>query len=141
MCGPSTPSTTPRVGARVDFFPAPGRTLPLGNLLFLNPSSPTSRHATHVRFCQSTPTTCLDSSVLVSIHMTGDLTKPLADSGLMREFTLCGGGSGGEDGVDMALGGKALELGVGDEGIIGRRVSMRLGGEVVADGIVGFNFS
>lgn len=73
--------------------------------------------------------------------MTGDLTKPLADSGLLREFTICGAGCGDEDGVEMALGGAALELDVGNEGIIGRRVSMRLGGQVVADGIVGFNFS
>jgi hypothetical protein len=35
---------------------------------------------------------------------------------------------------------QALSLDVGGDGIIGRRVSMRRGGEVVADGIVGFNF-
>ncbi len=55
MCGQETPSSTPRIGARVDFFPAPGHTqshLPLGNLLFVNPTSPTSSHATHVRFLQ-----------------------------------------------------------------------------------------
>ena len=81
MCGPETPSTTPRVGARVDFFPAPGLTrtgLPLSNLLFLNPSSPSSRHATHVRFHHSSPVSSSDpscsgnsendESVLVSIQ-------------------------------------------------------------------------
>lgn len=76
MCGPETPSSTPRVGARVDFFPAAGHTLPLGNLLFLNPSSPTSRHATHVRFRQSSSTSCVDSSVLVSIQYVPALTPP-----------------------------------------------------------------
>jgi len=35
---------------------------------------------------------------------------------------------------------RALPLDVGGEGIIGRRVSMRRGDEVLADGIVGFNF-
>lgn len=34
----------------------------------------------------------------------------------------------------------ALSLNVGNDGIIGRRVSMRRGNELLADGIVGFNF-
>ena len=53
MCGPSTPSTTPRIGARVDFSPAPGHNharLPLANILFINPTCPSSSQATHVRF-------------------------------------------------------------------------------------------
>ncbi len=74
MCGQETPSSTPRIGARVDFFPAPGHThshLPLGNLLFVNPTSPTSSHATHVRFLQHhSPLNDddNDSSLLVSIQ-------------------------------------------------------------------------
>ncbi|KAK4234283.1 hypothetical protein C8A03DRAFT_47351 [Achaetomium macrosporum] len=149
MCGEETPSSTPRVGARVDFYPASGLQhthLPVGNLVFLNPSSPSSCHATHVRFSQrpSTTQTYEDGeSVLVSIHMTGDLTKPLSDSGLLRRFILRrpGSGSGGnDDGVEMRLPGEALSLNVGNDGIIGRRVSMMRGNEVLADGIVGFNF-
>ncbi len=72
--------------------------------------------------------------------MTGDLTKPLADSGLMQQFTLCGSNSSSSnENCEMALG-EALSLNVGNDGIIGRRVSMRRGGELLADGIVGFNF-
>ena len=82
--------------------------------------------------------------------MTGDLTKPLCDSGLMQQFTLARSSSSSssprtttttttkEDGVEMALG-EALSLNVGHDGIIGRRVSMRKGEELLADGIVGFN--
>ncbi len=33
----------------------------------------------------------------------------------------------------------AVALSVGQDGIIGRRVSMQRGGELLADGIVGFN--
>ena len=76
--------------------------------------------------------------------VTGDLTKPLADSGVMQQFTLLPGGTchaaGPENGMEMALG-EALSLNVGNDGIIGRRVSMRRGEELVADGIVGFNSS
>jgi hypothetical protein len=73
--------------------------------------------------------------------VTGDLTKPLADSGVMQQFTLLPGtchATGAGDGMEMALG-EALSLNVGNDGIIGRRVSMRRGGELVGDGIVGFN--
>jgi hypothetical protein len=74
--------------------------------------------------------------------VTGDLTKPLADSGVMQQFTLLPGAchGAGLDGMEMALG-EALSLNVGNDGIIGRRVSMRRGEELVADGIVGFNSS
>lgn len=40
---------------------------------------------------------------------------------------------------EMPLG-AALSLNVGRDGIIGRRVSMMRGSELLADGIVGFNF-
>jgi hypothetical protein len=68
--------------------------------------------------------------------MTGDLTKPLADAGLMQQFTLRTSNTSTE--TETALG-AALSLQVGSDGIIGRRVSMRRGGELLADGIVGFN--
>ncbi|KAL2195163.1 hypothetical protein P885DRAFT_79603 [Corynascus similis CBS 632.67] len=143
MCGPETLSATPRVGARVDLSSPAGRGS-LGNLLFLNPSSPASSHATHVRFHRPSKSSLLgggqdiysDSGILVSIHVTGDLTKPLADAGLMQQFTLHGHG----EGVETPLG-AALSLQAGNEGIIGRRVSVRQGDELLADGIVGFNFS
>ncbi|KAK4119195.1 hypothetical protein N657DRAFT_650467 [Parathielavia appendiculata] len=140
MCGEQTPSVAPRIGARVDFFsPSPQGHLPLGNLLFLNPTSPSSCHATHVRF-QHANHPALDEPILVSIHTTGDLTEPLGDAGVMKQFTLRHTPYNITQGVDMPLG-AALSLNVGNNGIIGRRVSMRRGEEVLADGIVGFNFA
>ncbi|KXX78770.1 hypothetical protein MMYC01_204409 [Madurella mycetomatis] len=166
MCGPETPSSTPRVGARVDFSSSSGT---VGNLLFLNPSAPSSSQATHVRFhqpCQANlgPSINTAEQILVSIQfvnpispflspylyvnnittrpcsLTGDLTKPISDSGLMQQFTLCRGrGIDGTELFEMPLA-KALLLSVGQDGIIGRRVSMISGGELLADGIVGFNF-
>jgi hypothetical protein len=72
MCGEeTTPTATPRIGARVDFFSPTGH---LGNLLFLNPSTPSSTQATHVRFQQSNPNPRPstpnddDDQVLVSIQ-------------------------------------------------------------------------
>jgi hypothetical protein len=70
---------------------------------------------------------------------TGDLTKPLRDAGVMQQFTLHHASQTATDGVEMPLG-AALSLNVGHDGIIGRRVSMRRGEELLADGIVGFNF-
>ena len=70
MCGQATPSSTPRIGARVDFFSPtnPGKTATsLGNLLFLNPSTPSSTHATHVRFQHPSPSNLYDG-LLVSIQ-------------------------------------------------------------------------
>ena len=74
------------------------------------------------------------------VSLTGDLTKPLSDSGLMQQFTLSKShGSTDSDETTMPLA-SALSLNVGNDGIIGRRVSMRRGNELLADGIVGFNF-
>ena len=74
--------------------------------------------------------------------MTGDLTKPLSDAGLMQQFTLPSSVPSSEGGVEMMMPlGAALSLQVGSDGIIGRRVSMRRGEELLADGIVGFNTS
>ncbi|KAK4100208.1 hypothetical protein N658DRAFT_524991 [Parathielavia hyrcaniae] len=142
MCGEQTPSTTPRIGARVDFHPlSPQAHLPLGNLLFLNPSSPASSHATHVRFQHHSKSPVTDEAVLVSIHTTGDLTKPLGEAGVIQQFTLryIHTPQGITEDVEMPLR-AALSLNVGNDGIIGRRVSMRRGEKLLADGIVGFNF-
>ncbi|GAB1314768.1 hypothetical protein MFIFM68171_04978 [Madurella fahalii] len=145
MCGPETPSSTPRVGARVDFFSRSSSSGPVGNLLFLNPSAPSSSQATHVRFhqpCQANHSSGINiaEQILVSIHLTGDLTKPISDSGLMQQFTLCRGRDiDNTEGFEVPLD-KALSLSVGQDGIIGRRVSMTRGSELLADGIVGFNF-
>lgn len=55
----------------------------------------------------------------------------------MQQFTLCR--VDGAELFEMPLA-EALSLSVGQDGIIGRRVSMMKGGELLADGIVGFNF-
>ncbi|KAK4191322.1 hypothetical protein QBC35DRAFT_487925 [Podospora australis] len=150
MCGPETPSHTPRVGARVDFHSrTPGQGV-LGNLVFLNPSTPSSSQATHVRFFSPSASPCSSRSstpdiedrqdqVLVSIHVSGDLTKSVQDSGLLQQFTLPSESPHNDrDGYEIPLR-ESLSLNVG-EGIIGRRVSMTRGDELLADGIVGFNF-
>lgn len=66
MCGhEDTPSSTPRVGARVNFFSQDyGH---LGNLVFHNPRAPTSPLATHAQF-SSTDGLELRDDVLVSIQ-------------------------------------------------------------------------
>ncbi|KAK3937725.1 hypothetical protein QBC46DRAFT_392037 [Diplogelasinospora grovesii] len=136
MCGHETPSSTPRVGARVDLFSRSEGFL--GNLVFLDPSIPDSALATHVRFTPRVGAT-MDDRVLVSIHLTGDLTKPIEDCGLLQRFTLPSAGqSKNDEGIEMALD-KSLMLGVGQDGIIGRRVSMARQGRLLADGIIGFN--
>lgn len=68
----------------------------------------------------------------MSISLTGDLTKPVEESGLLQQFMLL------PTGLDLALG-DSLSLNVGGDGIIGRRVTMMTRGEMFADGIVGFN--
>ncbi|KAK4446830.1 hypothetical protein QBC34DRAFT_410923 [Podospora aff. communis PSN243] len=136
MCGPSTPSSTPRIGARVDLFS-------LGNLLFHNPTTPNSPLATHVRFSPRdyTQTETDNDDLLVSIHITGDLTKPVDESGLFQQFTLPQGRGllERDAGVEMALR-ECVSLEVGQDGIIGRRVSVTRRGVLLGDGIVGFNF-
>ncbi len=76
--------------------------------------------------------------------MTGDMTKPAEDCGLLHQFRLSKCSSSGQDSVfEMALE-QPLLLEVGGTGILGRRVSMLKDGNVpgdglAADGIVGFN--
>lgn len=67
MCGEETPSNTPRVGARVDLY-SPASNSPLSNLLFLNPSAPSSSRATHVRFQPDSALTDEERQLVVSIQ-------------------------------------------------------------------------
>ncbi|KAK0636126.1 hypothetical protein B0T17DRAFT_503605 [Bombardia bombarda] len=133
-CGEESPSSTPRVGARVDFFSQTQGSL--GNLLFLNPSSPSSPLATHARFSPKEGVVMdTDDSVLVSIHLSGDMTKSIKDCGLFRQFTL----QNSSDKAHQMVLDESLSLDVGQNGIIGRRVSMMKEGKLLGDGIVGFN--
>ncbi|KAK4169035.1 hypothetical protein QBC43DRAFT_308563 [Cladorrhinum sp. PSN259] len=150
MCGPETPSNLPRIGARVDFVSRSSSRHLLGNLLFFNSSdADDSSRATHVRFSRSSEGAARseleldhdESSVLVSIHITGDMTKPVEELGLpLQQFTLPVDqiiNTDDDAEYDIALG-ESLSLIVG-EGIIGRRVSMTKGSRLLGDGIVGYN--
>lgn len=73
----------------------------------------------------------------------GDMTKAAEDCGLFRQFTLCNERTSRRY-FELPLE-LPLSLEVGNDGIIGRRVSLswetRSGSEgPVAEGIVGFNF-
>lgn len=65
------------------------------------------------------------------------MTKSVEDCGLLQQFTLPVEQIT-DDEYEVALG-ESLSLIVG-EGIIGRRVSMMRGSELLGDGIVGYNF-
>jgi len=65
MCCDETPSSEPRVGARVAIVSRSQGNL--GNLLFLNPSAPGSSVATHVTFNPGEGVV-MNDNVLVSIQ-------------------------------------------------------------------------
>ncbi|PHH65620.1 hypothetical protein CDD82_1655 [Ophiocordyceps australis] len=156
MCGPET-TTRPRGGALVALGPpSPARDAPethqtgsrvYGDLIFHTPGKPESSQATHARL---TPDTRVHQDAFndleVVIHASGDLTRSAVCCGLLRRFSLPALHRQGfvELLLDEPL---SLTVGDGDAGIIGRRVSLRSRGVVgddglvVAEGIVGFNFS
>ncbi len=68
-----------------------------------------------------------------AVSLSGDLSRPVEDSGLFRQFVLPMGS------LEVVLD-ESVSLNVREDGIIGRRVSMTRGRELLADGIVGFNF-
>ncbi|KAF4121887.1 hypothetical protein GMORB2_1727 [Geosmithia morbida] len=143
MCGPDN-SNRPRGGALAVLSPITSSRIN-ADLAFHTPGSPTSVGATHARL---TPTgDCPDltrlSSLHVVIHSTGDLRAHQGDCGLFRQFAFPAAMS--KDHVEFELD-SPLAVGVGGEGIIGRRVSLCSGPvaseeNTVAQGIVGFNFA
>ncbi|KAH6975336.1 hypothetical protein BKA56DRAFT_88013 [Ilyonectria sp. MPI-CAGE-AT-0026] len=149
MCGPEN-TNRPRGGALVALNPPIANVSPPGNvcgdLAFHTPGSPGSATATHARL---TPNEACDmkglSDLYVVIHSSGDLTRSAWDCGLFRQFALPSATVTYDDEfVELPLD-KPLSLEVGNEGIIGRRVSLysrpSTGRDVVvAEGIVGFNF-
>ncbi|KAH6889746.1 hypothetical protein B0T10DRAFT_486761 [Thelonectria olida] len=150
MCGPEN-TNRPRGGALVALNP-PIDTLTspfnlCGDLSFHTPGSPGSTTATHARL---TPSEACDinrlSNLFVVIHSSGDLTRNAYECGLFRQFAFPFTPTRISDDqfVELSLD-KPLSLEVGNDGIIGRRVSLysrpSSGHEiVVAEGIVGFNF-
>lgn len=61
------------------------------------------------------------------------MTKSVHECGLLKQFTL------DEKSCRMCALKENLSISVGQDGIIGRRVSMMRGGVVLGDGIVGYN--
>ncbi|GKT46235.1 uncharacterized protein ColSpa_06416 [Colletotrichum spaethianum] len=82
--------------------------------------------------------------MVVVIHKSGDFTRSAEDCGLFHRIAFSGA-SILENGstVELALR-SPISLQVGDDGIIGRRVSVFSKSEMkdaCAEGIVGFNFA
>ncbi|KAL7784621.1 hypothetical protein V8C37DRAFT_395476 [Trichoderma ceciliae] len=115
-----------------------------GDLAFHTPGRPESNEATHARL---TPDAPYDSETLsdlrVVIHSSGDLTRRTEDCGTFQQFQFSATpDSFNKAFIELPLD-KPLSLEVGNEGIIGRRVSLysrSAPSKVLAEGIVGFNF-
>ncbi|VUC37372.1 unnamed protein product [Clonostachys rosea] len=150
MCGPET-TNRPRGGALAALSPPSTpvshlRSTLCGDLAFHTPGNPGSTNATHARLtpeevCHHTAL----SDLCVVIHSSGDLTRNATDCGLLHQFTIPAKltSQNGEF-YELALD-SPLSLAVGNDGIIGRRVSLCSGSRldrdnIVAEGIVGFNF-
>ncbi|KAK4209156.1 hypothetical protein QBC37DRAFT_430773 [Rhypophila decipiens] len=149
MCCSDETISSSRVGARVDLSSPTGQGQ-IGNLLFLNPAFPGSSQATHVQFTSGIPCSSHhqhhdydvdeegDDMIMVSIHKSGDLTKPVSESGLLQQFALPLPPSHNLELTTTQLE-TSVSLEVGGDGIIGRRVTIHQGRKHLADGIVGFN--
>ncbi|TQN70567.1 hypothetical protein CSHISOI_04909 [Colletotrichum shisoi] len=150
MCGPD-PCTKPRGGALAVLNQPFGQpeatgTIPRlrGDLAFHTPGEPSCAFATHARITGGNncdPQALAD--MVVVIHKSGDLTRRIEDCGLFRRIAFSGA-SVLENGsiVELALQ-QPISLQVGDDGIIGRRVSVFPRSEMdtaCAEGVVGFNF-
>ncbi|KAG6309431.1 hypothetical protein E4U44_006939 [Claviceps purpurea] len=147
MCGPDN-TNRPRGGALAALTSANRLSschhVLEGDLAFHTPGQPGSCQATHARFTPSEQCSLGELDRLrVVIHSVGDMTKAAEDCGLFRQFTLCNERTSRRY-FELPLE-LPLSLEVGNDGIIGRRVSLswetRSGSEgPVAEGIVGFNF-
>ncbi|KAK5996108.1 hypothetical protein PT974_04535 [Cladobotryum mycophilum] len=159
MCGPEN-TNRPRGGALVALCPpALAATMPTsaspfsgvirGDLAFHTPGFPGSTEATHARL---TPENALDlgqlSDLHIVIHSSGDLTRSADECGLFRQIslsTMAMASPSSSAYLELPLE-SPLSLQVGNEGIIGRRVSLYSRpcpgiNRMVAEGIVGFNFN
>ncbi|WYZ46749.1 hypothetical protein EsH8_IX_000974 [Colletotrichum jinshuiense] len=150
MCGPDT-CTKPRGGAlAVLNHPFSQHTSSAssyrlrGDLAFHTPGKPGSSFATHARITSGENCDVQSlADMVVVIHKSGDLTRRPEDCGLFHRIAFSGA-SLLEDGSTLELMLQSpVSLQVGDDGIIGRRVSVFPKAEMVdacAEGIVGFNF-
>ncbi|KAK2028634.1 hypothetical protein LX32DRAFT_590249 [Colletotrichum zoysiae] len=150
MCGPDT-CTKPRGGALAVLnhpFSQPEETGTIprlrGDLAFHTPGKPSSPYATHARITGGSNCDLQSlADMVVVIHKSGDLTRKPEDCGLFHRIAFSGA-SFLENGSTMELAlQRPISLQVGDDGIIGRRVSVFPKSEMenaCAEGIVGFNF-
>ncbi|OHF03906.1 hypothetical protein CORC01_00768 [Colletotrichum orchidophilum] len=150
MCGPDT-CTKPRGGALAVLNqpcsqPSPSALNPRirGDLAFHTPGKPGCTFATHARITGGEGCDLQSfSDMVVVIHKSGDLTRKPEECGLFHRFAFSGA-SILENGsiLELALQ-RPVSLEVGDDGIIGRRISIFPGtgmDNACAEGIVGFNF-
>ncbi|KAL7929875.1 hypothetical protein V8C35DRAFT_284019 [Trichoderma chlorosporum] len=146
MCGPEI-TNKPRGGALAALSSPDNAGLLgtiCGDLAFHTPGRPESNEATHARL---TPDAAYDARALsnlhVVIHSSGDLTRKTEDCGTFQQFQFPTTTESFDKAfIELPLD-KPLSLEVGNEGIIGRRVSLyshSAPSQVVAEGIVGFNF-
>ncbi|UKZ83856.1 hypothetical protein TrVFT333_011670 [Trichoderma virens FT-333] len=146
MCGPEI-TNKPRGGALAALSSPDdaGRLRTIcGDLAFHTPGRPESNEATHARL---TPDGAYDARTLsnlhVVIHSSGDMTRTAEDCGTFQQFQFPTTAESFDKAfIELPLD-KPLSLEVGNEGIIGRRVSLysrSAPSRVVAEGIVGFNF-
>ncbi|KAL9941491.1 hypothetical protein D7B24_004244 [Verticillium nonalfalfae] len=151
MCGPDT-SNRPRGGALAVLNPTDGLVKTegqkmRGDLSFHTPGDPCSSTATHARWTwgEGHASSALGGLTFI-IHKSGDMTRRREDCGLFHEFNFADGAVvQGGDALELVLN-QPISLQVGDDGIIGRRISVMSGADnawqnAVAEGIVGFNFA
>ncbi|PNP40067.1 hypothetical protein TGAM01_v210264 [Trichoderma gamsii] len=146
MCGPEF-TNKPRGGALAALsspIDADRLRSLCADLAFHTPGHPESNEATHARL---TPDAEYDSSILsdlhIVIHSSGDLSRKPEECGTFQQFRFpAAPNSCNTSFIELPLD-KPLSLEVGNDGIIGRRVSLysrSVPTRLVAEGIVGFNF-
>ncbi|KKA29474.1 hypothetical protein TD95_003401 [Thielaviopsis punctulata] len=140
MCGPDN-STRARGGALAALQPLSDRSGVQCDLTFHTPGCPSAPLATHLRL--ESADLAGDEEMRIIIHKSGDLSKPAHECGSLNEFEISfDSDSESDDGSSMTdiLLAKPIDIGVGGDGVIGRRISLVMDGECIAQGIIGFNF-
>ncbi|KAI0186953.1 hypothetical protein EV127DRAFT_437488 [Xylaria flabelliformis] len=153
MCGDHRPRN-PLGGALAVLSPSPSATQnsirtslwPLCGRLIFHDLRGGGSTATHAMFMPHSPLLYADSipvnmeNCLVKIHETGDLTKPATESPLWATLSLKPVEHTGIQAMMYELE-RPVKMEVGDDGIIGRRVSIWIqqSTEPLSEGIAGFN--
>lgn len=146
MCGPNGRETHGGALAVLSLPTRSTRTSPptsAGKLVF-HDCKKGSSIATHVKFTPDESLSNVDSLV-VAIHETGDLTKSAIISPFLHKFSMAQGHPASQDEaqnrkVEVPLP-YPIKIEVGNDGIIGRRVSLwsQHATDPIAEGIIGYN--